>query len=47
MAENAIWRQRFEDTERELQALQGRVDHVKKLIPAPLFRAVTKRSKGT
>ena len=47
VAENAMWRQRFEDTERELQALQGRVDHVKKLIPAPLFRAVTKRSKGT
>jgi len=47
VAESALWRQRFEDTERELQALQARVDHVKKLIPAPLFRAVTKRSKWT
>jgi hypothetical protein len=45
VAESATWRQRYEDTDRELQALQGRVDHVKKLIPAPLFRAVTKRSK--
>jgi hypothetical protein len=47
VAESATWRERFEDTERELQGLQGRVDHVKKLIPAPLFRAVTKRSKET
>jgi hypothetical protein len=47
VAESATWRQRFEETDRELQALQGRVDHVKKLIPAPLFRAVTKRSKGS
>jgi hypothetical protein len=47
VVESATWRQRYEDTDGELQALQGRVDHVKKLIPAPLFRAVTKRSKGS
>jgi hypothetical protein len=47
VAESATWRQRYEDTDRELQALQGRVDHVKRLIPAPLFRAVTKRAKGS
>jgi hypothetical protein len=45
--ESATWRQRYEETDAELQALQGRVDQVKKLIPAPLFRAVTKRSKGS
>jgi hypothetical protein len=43
--ESATWRQRFEDTQGELDALRGRVDHVKRLIPAPLFRAVTKRTK--
>jgi hypothetical protein len=47
VAESATWQQRFEDTQGELQALQGRVDHVKKLIPAPLFRAVTKRAKNS
>ncbi len=47
VVESATWRQRFEDTRGELQALQGRVDHVKKMIPAPLFRAVTKRPKGS
>ncbi len=45
VAESAMWRQRFEETERELQGLQGRVDRVKKVIPVPLFRAVTKRPK--
>lgn len=47
VAQSAVWQERFEDSERERLALQGRVDHVKKLIPAPLFRAVTKRSKET
>jgi hypothetical protein len=46
-AESATWQRRYADTDGELQALQGRVDRVKKLIPAPLFRAVTKRSKGS
>jgi hypothetical protein len=47
VVESALWRQRFEETELELRGLQGRVDRVKKLIPAPLFRTVTKRSKET
>lgn len=45
--ESAFWRQRFEETERELQGLQRRVERVKKVIPAPLFRAISKGSKGT
>jgi hypothetical protein len=45
--ESAFWRARFEETERELQGLQRRVERVKKVMPAPLFRAFSKGSKGS
>ena len=47
VAQSDAWQERFEASERERVALQGRVDSVKKLIPGPLFRAVSKRPKGT